>query len=177
MFADDFFFLSLSGAGETQTPLGFVLPLVSLLPRRALRPQPVLRRLHLHQGIRPAPVFFYDVGRLSGGSWSLSVWGLLGLWVGSGREGCCMHMYHHYDCGFGIVRFYTGNRTVTLVLQIFPPFRRGKCCPFFLFGFLRLARCPLSFSGSSSLLRFAVWKNYRERTFVFGCRCWSCVFR
>ena len=53
-----FLFFSLSGVGETQTPLGFVLPLVSLLPGRALRPQPVLRRLHLHQGIRPAPVFF-----------------------------------------------------------------------------------------------------------------------
>ena len=28
----------------------------------------------------------------------------------------------------------------------------------------------------SSLLRVDVRKNFRERTFVFGCRCWSCVF-
>ena len=26
-----------------------------------------------------------------------------------------------------------GNRTVTLCLVVFPPFRRGKCCPFFFF--------------------------------------------
>ena len=25
-------------------------------------------------------------------------------------------------------------------------------------------------------LRVAGWKIFRERTFVFGCRCWSCVF-
>ena len=29
----------------------------------------------------------------------------------------------------------------------------------------------------SSLLRVAVWKNFRERTFVFECSGWSCVFR
>ena len=28
-----------------------------------------------------------------------------------------------------------------------------------------------------SLLRVAVWKNFRERTFVFERRGWSCVFR
>ena len=28
----------------------------------------------------------------------------------------------------------------------------------------------------SSFLRVAFWKNFRERTFVFGRLCWSCVF-
>ena len=28
----------------------------------------------------------------------------------------------------------------------------------------------------SSLLRVAFWKNFRERTFVFGWLCWFCVF-
>ena len=59
----------------------------------------------------------------------------------------------------------------------FPPSRRGKCCPFF-FLFLFLGSGSLSFVVffRSSFLRVAVWKNFRERTFVFVCRCWSCVF-
>ena len=28
----------------------------------------------------------------------------------------------------------------------------------------------------SSPLRVVFWKNFRERTFVFGWLCWSCVF-
>ena len=37
---------------------------------------------------------------------------------------------------------------------------------------------PVSFAVfcSFSLLRVAFWKNFRERTFVFGWLCWSCVF-
>ena len=67
---------------------------------------------------------------------------------------------------------YNGNCTVTLVLRIVPPFRRGKCCPFFCvwFGVVCLFFC------SFSLLRVAVWKNFRERTFVFGGLCWFCFF-
>ena len=69
---------------------------------------------------------------------------------------------------------HNGNRTVTVP---FPPSRRGKCCPFFSFCvFLCPVRCLLSFFCRSSFLRVVVWKNFRERTFVFGCRCGSCVF-
>ena len=46
---------------------------------------------------------------------------------------------------------------------------------FFILCFLCLVRCLLSFF--TVLLRVAVWKNFRERTFVFECRGWSCVFR
>ena len=38
---------------------------------------------------------------------------------------------------------------------------------------------PVSFAVffcRSSFLRVAFWKNFRERTFVFGWLCWSCVF-
>ena len=46
---------------------------------------------------------------------------------------------------------------------------------FFLF-FWCLVRCLLPFFCRSSFLRVAFWKNFRERTFVFGWLCWSCVF-
>ena len=53
-----FFFLSLSGAGETQTPFrGFGVPLVFLRPGRALRLRSVRLPLHLQQG-RAQPQFF-----------------------------------------------------------------------------------------------------------------------
>ena len=37
---------------------------------------------------------------------------------------------------------------------------------------------PVSFAVfcRSSLLRVVFWKKFRERTFVFGWLCWSCVF-
>ena len=50
------FFVS-SGAGETQTLLWFVFPLVFLRPGRALRLQPVPHGQHVPQGSAPAPVF------------------------------------------------------------------------------------------------------------------------
>ena len=57
------------------------------------------------------------------------------------------------------------------------PFRRGKCCPFFIFWFFVSGSVSfVRFFCRFSLLRVAIWKNFRERTFVFGCRCWSCVF-
>ena len=49
-------------------------------------------------------------------------------------------------------------------------------CVFFILFFLCLVRCLLSFFYRSSFLRVAVWKNFRERTFVLWCRCLSCVF-
>ena len=45
---------------------------------------------------------------------------------------------------------------------------------FFILCFLCLVRRLLPFFAV--LFRVAVRKNFRERTFVFGCRCWSCVF-
>ena len=50
MFAGDVFFsvfFFLSGAGETQAPLGFGFPLVTLHPGPALRLQPVPHAPHL----------------------------------------------------------------------------------------------------------------------------------
>ena len=49
--------------------------------------------------------------------------------------------------------------------------------PVFLFlFFLCLVRCLLPFFCRSSFLRVVFWKNFRERTFVFGWLCWVCVF-
>ena len=79
--------------------------------------------------------------------------------------------------GRGRGRISAGNFTVTqcrALVFVFPPFRRGKCCPFFFLCFSCLARCLLSFFV---VLRVAFWKNFRERTFVFGWCSWSCVFR
>ena len=70
--------LSFSGAG----PSGFGFPVVFLHLGHALRPRPVLLHLHLHQGHRPAPVFVLTNSVVFPVVvWSLSVWGLLGLWV------------------------------------------------------------------------------------------------
>ena len=53
----------------------------------------------------------------------------------------------------------------------------GKAVRFFHFVFFVSGSVSLVVFGRSSLLRVAVWKNFRERTFVFECRGWSCVFR
>ena len=53
-----FLFLSLSGAGEPQTPAGFVFPLVFLRPGRGLRHRPVPLHFLLHQGFAPHLFFF-----------------------------------------------------------------------------------------------------------------------
>ena len=49
----------------------------------------------------------------------------------------------------------------------------------FFFQFVFSVSGSVSFAVfyCSSLLRVAVWKNFRERTFVFERRGWSCVFR
>ena len=60
-------------------------------------------------------------------------------------------------------------------MSVFPPFRRGKCCPFFFF-FSVSGLVSFAVFCRSSFLRVAFWKNFRERTFVFGWLCWSCVF-
>ena len=52
-------FFSSSGAGETQTALRFVVPLVSLRPAHALRLQPVHRAPHFPLGMAPAPAVFF----------------------------------------------------------------------------------------------------------------------
>ena len=60
-------------------------------------------------------------------------------------------------------------------VAVLPPFRRGNAVHFFCF----------SVASSVSLALFAVFLfwgsllgvNFRERTFVFGCRGWICVFR
>ena len=54
---------------------------------------------------------------------------------------------------------------------------KGEMLSVFFFScFLCLVRCLLLFFCRSSVLRAAFWKNFRERTFVFGWSCWSCVF-
>ena len=93
-----FFFsvsLSLSGAGEPQTPAGFVFPLVSLRPGRGLRLRPVPLHFLLHPRPRPAPVFFFlfcffFVARLPARcfSRSLSWFWLVSPGVGLGRSVC-----------------------------------------------------------------------------------------
>ena len=60
--------------------------------------------------------------------------------------------------------------------RMFVPLR-GKCCPFFSFCFFGVwSGVFCRFFCRSSFLRVAFWKNFRERTFVFGWLCWSCVF-
>ena len=51
--------LSLSGAGEPQTPSGFVFPLVFLRPGRGLRLRPVPLLCLLYQGFAPHLFFFF----------------------------------------------------------------------------------------------------------------------
>ena len=84
--------LSLSGAGEPQTPAGFVFPLVFLRPGRGLRLRPVPLLFLLHQGFAPRLFFFFFrrsvagsvffsflvlvlVGFFGGGCWSVCVSG------------------------------------------------------------------------------------------------------
>ena len=60
-------FLSLSGAGETQTPFGvWDSPCVSSSWTRVLRPRPVHLAFHLQLGQVPAPVFFFSSSSLAG---------------------------------------------------------------------------------------------------------------
>ena len=115
----------------------------------------------------------------------LSVWwSVLGFFGGSSalHARCIMHSLFGgretivSPLPFIIIVFF-GNRTVTLCLVGFPPSRRGKCCPFFhfvffcgWFGVFCRFFTVLLFLGSLSE------KNFRERIFVFGCWCWSCVF-
>ena len=105
MFVDDVFLflclslsLSLSGAGEPQTPAGFVFPLVSLRPGRGLRLRPVPLHFLLHQGLAPHLFFFFfSVARLPSRcfSRSLSWFWLVSPGVGLGRSVlfalACMH--------------------------------------------------------------------------------------
>ena len=59
----------------------------------------------------------------------------------------------------------------------FPPSRKGKCCPFSSFCVFRVwfgVFCR--FFSVFLFLRSLFEKDFRERTFVFGWGCWSCVF-
>ena len=57
------------------------------------------------------------------------------------------------------------------------PFSKGEMLSVFsLCVILCLVRCLLSFFCRSSFLRDAFWKNFRERTFVFGSLGRACVF-
>ena len=67
-----------------------------------------------------------------------------------------------------------GGRTSSCHWFLFP--QGGNAVRFFLFVFF--VSGPVSFAVfcRSSLLRAAFWKNFRERTFVFGWLCGACVF-
>ena len=73
-----------------------------------------------------------------------------------------------------------GNRTVTrcrLLMSAFSPFSKGEMpSVFFTLCFLCLVRCLLPFFCRSSQGFFFLFFFFRERTFVFGWWCWSCVF-
>ena len=69
----------LSGAGETQTALRFVVPLVSLRPEHAHRPRPVLLRLQLHLGQRPHLLFSFFLTSSCRWWWVRSVLAEVGL--------------------------------------------------------------------------------------------------
>ena len=288
-------FLSLSGAGETQTHFGFGFPLVSLRPGHDLRPRSVHRPLHLPQGPAPAPVFFFfffvavraglwsvfgsrggvsvrsvfwsgvlvglgcssfvllhscissciratamPVFRpqwrltpfppLIGSSWVTRL--LLGVDPGTVRSaagrGCRRHCDPAQFLGTTIIimtalpghrrpppqqtpaissvpgfvggfLFFVCHATLSFRLHFlhlclalgrqpychtlsrflclcFPLFEGGNAVRFFHFVFS--VSGPVSFAVfcRSSFLRVAFWKNFRERTFVFGWLCWSCVF-
>ena len=57
---------------------------------------------------------------------------------------------------------------------VFP--QGGNAVRFFLFVFFLSGSVSFVVFCRSSFLRVVVWKNFRERTFVFGWLCWSCVF-
>ena len=73
--------------------------------------------------------------------------------------------------------FAHGNRTVTQLLASFFLFPQGgNAVRFFHFVFSVSGPVSFAFFCRSSFLRVVFWKNFRERTFVFGWLCWSCVF-
>ena len=184
--------LFLSGAGETQTPFGgFGVPLVFLHRGRALRPRSVHLHFLLHQGSRPALFFFFLVGARVVVSlvffslFCLSVWwSVLGFFGGSSalHARCIMHSL------FGgretiisplpfIIIVFSATVLSHSVWSVFPLLEGGNAVRFFhfvffcgWFGVFCRFFTVLLFLGSLSE------KIYRERTFVFGCRCWSCVF-
>ena len=108
--------LSLSGAGEPQTPAGFVFPLVFLRPGRGLRLRPVPLHLLLHQGFAPHLFFFCF-------SPSLVFW----WWLFLGCGGC-----------FRPLLLGGSGALCVLADTLSAPSRRGKCCPFFSFCVFRV---------------------------------------
>ena len=59
--------------------------------------------------------------------------------------------------------------------QLFP-FSKGEMLSVFFCVFFVSGSVSFVVFYRSSFLRVVVWKNFRERTFVFVCRCGSCVF-
>ena len=59
---------------------------------------------------------------------------------------------------------------------VFPLLEGGNAVRFFHFVFFVSGSVSFVVFCRSSLLRGAFWKNFRVRTFVFGCWCWFCVF-
>ena len=126
-------FLSLSGAGETQTHFGFGFPLVSLhlghdLPLQSARPAP-----HLHQGHRPAPVFFFSPSSLVFLVWVFSGWS--GWIVFSG--GWCS--------GGGSLHASGDSTNIRCSCLIFPLSKGEMLSVFFILCFLCLVRRLLPF--------------------------------
>ena len=67
-----------------------------------------------------------------------------------------------------------GGRANSCHWFLFP--QGGNAVRFFLFVFFVSGLASFAVFCRSSLLRVAFWKNFRERTFVFGWLGWSCVF-
>ena len=59
---------------------------------------------------------------------------------------------------------------------VFPLLEGGNAVRFFHFVFFVSGSVSFVVFCRSSFLRVVFWKNFRERTFVFGWLCWSCVF-
>ena len=64
--------------------------------------------------------------------------------------------------------------TVSALECLFP--QGGNAVRFFHFVFFLFGSVSFVVFCRSSFLRVVFWKNFRERTFVFGWLCWSCVF-
>ena len=59
-------------------------------------------------------------------------------------------------------------------VAVFSPFRKGKCCPFFVFCFSVAGSASFAvFFCSSSLLRVAVGNKFSGANFYFVCRGWG----
>ena len=147
------FSLFLRRWGNPNLFMGFGIPLVSLHPGRVLRLQLAGLAPHLPQGHRPAPVFFFFSPLASLGSW----WWLVSSCSGGVFVCIACKMYNAQS--FFWREGDHGNRTVTqcqVLVSGLPPARKGKCCPFFHFGFFVSGSMSFAVFCRSALLRVAV---------------------